>query len=116
MIDLFFIAKLFLVFYLWVLIFLSALLLIKSRNIYLKLKNYEELFKSKKKEFIHNILPFMNDLLKNIKKATLKDFLFFTSPFLFKSYSYVQGLRLGISLIKKSCGSVPQHASTRGAL
>ncbi len=110
-INLYFIAKLFLLFYSWILIAFCVLLVLNSRKVYSSLKEFEKLFVHKKKEVIHNILPLTFYLAKknesfktilNWDKSNFKDFFLSVFPLFFQGLFFYQWIKTGFNLARKT--------------
>ncbi len=95
---------------LWVLICTSVFFLLNSFKIYKKLKYYEILFKSYKKQLLYNFVPAMvncaevNNTISsflNVKAASKVDLIKTIILNLLNNLGFVQKLKLGIFLSKK---------------
>ena len=102
-------AKLFLLFYIWGLIALFILVILKSRQFYFALKAFEKVCVHKKKEVTHNFLPLVlgldkkNQSLKtvlNLNKSNFKDLFFLLFPMLFQGFLFYQWVRTGFKLTR----------------
>ena len=108
--NLYFIAKLILLFYVWAGIAFCILLILKSRKIYLDLQKAESLFLNKKREVTRNVLPLVfnlankNELFKlvlNLDKHNLKDFFLSVFPLFFQGLFFYQWIKTGFNLTRK---------------
>ena len=102
MLNFYFIFKLFLILYVWVLIAFCVLFLLKSRGIYLRLKEYEKFCISKRREAVHYLVPVMFDI-SNLSKRVQSFLNLNQSSFssIFKSFGFFQGIRYGLSLTRR---------------
>ncbi|GEM_PF-6291919 len=94
------IAKIFLITYIWTLILVCILFILNSKKIYSDLKAYEDHFRKKKREVIHNFVPIMADISRQNKNFQ-KEILFLIFPFIYKGFIFFQSTKLGIDLTKK---------------
>ena len=85
-------AKLFLIFYIWALISIFIFFILKSKKIYNLLKHYEFIFKSKRKEVVHNFIPLAQIISKYNKNLQT----------LFSGVGLFQGLRVTFNFLRKS--------------
>lgn len=102
--------NLFLIFYLWLLIIVCALIIFNSPRIYKKLRYYEELCKNKKREALCYFVPVMiscssyNKKLQailNIDKISKKAFLYPAISLTFNLLTFFQSLKLGLNFVKR---------------
>ena len=109
-IDIFFIAKVILIAYLWVLITLCTLFILNSKKLYSNLKAYEDHFRKKKREVIHNFVPVMASISRQnrnfqsileINKSTKKEVVSLLFPIVCNFFMLFQSTKLGIDLTKK---------------
>lgn len=107
--DLFFIAKLFLITYLWTLIGFCIWFILNSCKIYKKLKYYELLCRNKRQEVVHSFIPVMFEVASynkklqmalRINKISMKDFLPLAMQIL-KSINLLIGVKASLALIRK---------------
>ena len=109
-IDCYVIAKTVLLIYIWTLITFCILFIFKSKRIYSDLRTYEEHFKKKKREVIHNFVPIMSRIgsqnksiqaALKINKISKKEILFLLFPFIYNAFMFFQSTKFGIDLTKK---------------
>lgn len=95
---------------LWALIFTSVFFLLNSFKIYTKLKYYEILFKSYKKQLLYNFVPAMVNCAEanntigsflNAKVASKVDLVKTIILNLINNLGFAQKLKLGIFMLKK---------------
>ena len=110
-INLYFTAKLFLLFYIWGLITFFVLFILKSRKFYFDLKEFEKICVKRKREVIHHFLPLVFSLAKkneslktvlNLDKSNLKDFVLSVSPLFFQGLFFYQWFKTGFKLARKA--------------
>ncbi len=108
--NLYLIAKLIFLFFVWIFITLFALFIFKSKNAYSLLKKTEALCVEKRKEFIYNYLPLVSGLAKkneslkfflNLKKSNIKDFVVSIFPMFLQVWVFYQWARNSFGLRNK---------------
>ena len=109
-IDFYFLARLFLLFYLWIFIAICVFFIFQSRKIYFRLNEFEKLCVSRRREIIHNFLPVVFDLAKrnksfkavlNLNRRNVKDFVLSVFPLFFQSFLFYKWVKTGFNLTRK---------------
>ena len=110
-INLYFIAKLFLLFYIWGLTTFFVLFILKSRKFYFDLKEFEKICIQRKREVVRNFLPLVFSLAKkneslktilNLNKNNLKDFVLSVFPLFFQSFIFYKWAKTGFNVTRKA--------------
>ena len=109
-INFFFLAKIFILVYVWTLIVFCTLLMFNGYRIFERLKHYEEVFTNKKREAVLYFIPTVLDISRKnknlqivlgIRKTALKEFLELTLPLIYNFLSLFLGARFGFSQLTK---------------
>ena len=110
-INFYFISKLFLLFYVWILIAFCILFILNSRRICFNLKEFEKKCIQRKREVVHNFLPLVFNLAKkneslktvlNLNKYNLKDYFLSVFPLFFQGYIFYQWVRTSFNLTRRA--------------
>lgn len=99
-IDFYFLAKLFLLLYIWALIAFCILFILKSRNFSLSLKECEKACVCKKIEWAKKKKDFK--IVLSSSKNSLKDLLLFAFPGVSQGYVFYSWIRTGFNLTRKT--------------
>ncbi len=110
-VDVYLIAKLVLLLYVWGLITLFTLVILRSRKFYFLLKEIETLCMKKRREFIYNYLPLISNLAKrnelirkilNLNKINVRDLVISVFPLFFQIWIFNRWIKSGFELTKKA--------------
>ncbi len=108
--DFYLIAKMVLLFCVWFFIVSFTVVILKSKNLYSRLKKTEVICINKRKELIYNFLPTVSDLAKknetvksllNFKRSNTKEFLISVFPLLFQGWIFYQWIKSSFGLRNK---------------
>ena len=110
-IDFYFIAKLFLLFYVWSFIAISVLFILKSRKFYFNLKKFERICVHRKREVVRNFLPLVFNLAKknesfktvlNLNKNNFKNFVLSIVSLFFQSFIFYKWAKTGFNMTRRA--------------
>lgn len=108
--DFYFLGKIFLISYVWILILFCIIFLIKSGTLHKKLKYYESFFNQARRGTVRKFIPVLLELREKNKtfqlflgenKSSLKDLLFLVISPLTRGFGLIPGMKFGFYLTRK---------------